>query len=587
MKVVTAHPTAAQLSADGEAPALRLVITTLLWLTVAVNVLFLVGLVVTGRDNFFVNVGLALAGQWIPVTIFWLVAAHTRFSRLPVVLAAAGVTFSAIGDTYYSLAVDADGYLTFPSLADPAYLLFYPLMAAALMVRSRCRLAGAGGLVILETAVATLGASAVLAVALGPLISDAVVSGTVLESAIALAYPLFDLILIALLLGIAAVPTVRVGQRWWALALGLGVFLAGDVAYAQLEVQDAYIVGTPLDATWTIGLAFIAWWVAGITRSDPPDLALPRRNLGFSLPAVALLAGLAVLVVGTTMELSDLAVVLAALTVGLGALPLFFRQAILGRMLAAQDEAVRRLTELDQAKTDLLVTVNHEFRTPLTSINGHVELLLDGSAGDLPSAATDMLHTIERNGAKLQSLIDETFAASRIESFSGDLVRTPVDLADLVSRAVARVEAFARSNGVAITVNSHDGAVVVDADAHHLERALVNLLDNAVKFTAPEGRVTVSIDGAPMASEVDIRIRDTGIGVPPDDIPHLFTRFFRASNAQKAAIPGVGLGLSITQQVVQAHGGMIAVDSTLGQGTTMTVRLPAASAASAGSVAST
>jgi signal transduction histidine kinase len=565
---------------------LRHAISALLWLTAGVNVLFLVGLMVTESDNLFVNVGLALAGQWIPVTIFWLVAADTGFSRLPVVLAAAGVTFSAIGDTYYSLAVDADGYLAFPSPADPAYLLFYPLMAAALVVRSRCRLAGAGGLVLLETAVATLGASAVLAVVLGPLISDAVASGTLLESAIALAYPLFDLILIALLVGVTAVPAVRVGRRWWALALGLGIFLAADVVYAELEAQDAYIVGTPLDATWSIGLAFIAWWVAGITRSDPPHLTAPRRNLGLSLPAVALLAGLAVLVVGTTMELSDLAVVLAALTVGLGALPLFFRQAILGRMLAAQDEAVRKLTELDQAKTDMLVTVNHEFRTPLTSINGHVELLLDGSAGDLPSAATDMLHTIERNGAKLQGLIDATFAASRGGGFDGELVRTPVDLADLVSRAVERVDAFARSHGVAITVNSHDGAVVVDGDRDELERALVNLLDNAVKFTAPEGRVTVSIDGSPNANEVDIRIRDTGIGVPPADIPHLFTRFFRASNVQKAAIPGVGLGLSITQQVVQAHGGMIAVDSTVGQGTTMTVRLPAASEGSAGSAGS-
>jgi signal transduction histidine kinase len=578
---VIAHGTTALLGAREESPVLRRAIAALLWIMVAINAAYVGGLLLIGRDSEFVDLGLSLAGQWIPVTIFWLVAATTGFTRLPVILSAAGVTFSALGDTYYSLAVDADGYLEFPSPADPLYLLFYPLIAAALIVRSRSRLAGAGRLVVLEAVVATLGASAVLAILLGPLISDALSSGTLFESLVALAYPLFDLVLIAVIVGIVSMPTVRFGRRWWSLALGLGIFLAGDVVYALQEAEDGYVVGTPLDATWTIGLAFITWWVAGISRSEDLDVIPSRRGLGFSLPAVALLAGLAVLVVGTVVELSLLAIVLAAVTVGLGALPLMFRQAMLGRMLADQEQAVRALTELDQAKTDLLVTVNHEFRTPLTSLNGHVELLLDGTAGDLPRAATEMLRTIERNGAKLQELIDDTFSASRLEGGDGDLVRAPTDVADLVDRAVAKVEPFAHSHGVEVTVEGHDGAVVVDAESDRLERALVNLIDNAVKFTGPGGRVTIAIDGSPTANEVDIRITDTGIGVPSADIPRLFSRFFRASNAQKAAIPGVGLGLAITQQIVHAHGGTIAVDSAVGQGTTMTVRLPAAPVTSA------
>lgn len=571
---MTALSTAAVPSANADSAILRHVIGSLIWVVVALNVAYLVGLVVTqGTNNAFVNVFLTLACQWVPVTIFWLVVARNGFTRLPVVLAAAGVTFSAFGDTYYSLSVDADGYLAFPSPADIGYLLFYPLLIVALVVLTGRRLAGAGRLVVLETVVATVGASAVLAVVLGPLISDAMTSGTVLESAVALAYPLFDLVLIAAIAGIASVPTVRIGRRWWALIAGLAIFAAGDVLYAILAADDAYFVGTPLDATWTIGLAFFTWWVAGVVPSTTS--AQPRgRRSPISLPAVAVLAGLAVLVVGTAVPVSTLAVVLAALTVGLGAVPIVFRQAMLGRMLTAQDEAVRRLTELDREKTDLLVTVNHEFRTPLTSINGHVELLLDGSAGDLPPGAMDTLRTIERNGAKLQGLIDATFSAARLHE-NITLEHSPVRVATLIAGAVRKVAPLAESRAITLTTEGDDPDLEVEADGPELERALANVIDNAVKFTDPDGQVTVAAYRSTADSTVVIRVTDNGIGVPPDDVPRLFAKFFRASNVHRAAIPGVGLGLSISQQIVQAHGGTISVDSALERGTTVTIRLPA------------
>jgi signal transduction histidine kinase len=576
---MTALSTAAVPSAHAESSVLRSVIGALMWAVIAINALFLVGLIVTqGTNEPFVNIGLALAGQWVPVTVFWLVAVRNGFKRLPVTLAAAGVTFSAIGDTYYTLSVDADGYLAFPSPADPAYLLFYPLMTAAVALLTSRRLAGAGRLVVLETIVATVGASAVLAVILGPVIADAMASGTVLESSIALAYPLFDLILIAAIAGVASVPTVRIGRRWWALVTGLAIFAAGDVTYALLAADDAYVVGTPLDATWTVGLAFITWWVAGVSASSSTYVHPPRGGVPFSIPAVAVLAGLAVLVVGTVVEVSPLAVILAALTVGLGAVPIVFRQAMLGRLLATQELAVLRLTELDREKTDLLVTVNHEFRTPLTSINGHVELLLDGAMGDLPPAATDALRTIERNGEKLQSLIDDTFTAARLEDSEVVAERSPVSVAGLVARAEARVEPLATSRGVTLAVTYEGDELEVEADGPHLERALANLIDNAVKFSEPGGWVTVTAHGSAADGEVVVRVVDTGIGVPAEDLPRLFTRFFRAANVQSAAIPGVGLGLSIAQQIIHAHGGTIAIDSVIRQGTTVTVRLPITSA---------
>ena len=573
---MTALSTAPSARARRTSQVLSNLTKMLLWAMVGLDALFLIGLVITaGQNNPLVTVGLTLATQWVPVTIFWLVAVRTGFTHLPVVLAAAAVTFSAMGDVYYSLAMDADGNLAFPSPADPAYLLFYPLMVAALALLARRQLRVAGSLVLLETAVATLGASAVLAVILDPVIHDALASDSVIGGITAIAYPLFDLLLLAVIAGVTSVSAVQIGRRWWALSTGLGIFAAADIVYAILTSEGTYAAGTPLDASWAVGLAFITWWVAGVPNSEFEPTPVLRRGFLIPLPAVALLAGLAVLVIGTVLPLSILAITLAAVTVGLGAVPIIFRQAMMGRMLAARDEAVRRLVELDQEKTDILVTVNHEFRTPLTSINGHDELLLDGDAGELPRSAITMLKTIERNGTRLQSLIDATMTVSGLEAGRGAIERAPLAAAGIAQRAVAHVQPLASRRGVDLSLEAEDPTLVVEADGAHIEDALVNIIDNAVKFTDADGRVTVRLEGS-QDGDLVILVTDTGIGVPAADIPRLFTRFFRASNVQKAAIPGVGLGLSISQQIVRAHGGTIIVDSAVGSGTTVTVRLPLA-----------
>jgi len=575
---MTALGTAAMVGARGRPSTLRRLVSVLIWLMVIANVVYLVGLIVSGgTTSDFLNVWVSQATQWIPAAIFWLVATRPGRTRLPITLVAIGVTATALGDAIYSFAMDETGYLAFPSLADPAYLVFYPLMAAGLVVLVRRRLADVGWLVLLETAVAIAGVSALLAVVLAPVFATALDSGTVLASAVAFAYPLFDLILIAVIAGIATVPTERVGRRWWAVIIGLGLWVAGDITYALLENTGDYLAGTPLDATWAIGLAFITWWAVGALEV-PSEIAAPARSSVFSLPTIGVLAGLAVLVVGTQMELSTWPIVLAALTVALGLIPVVLRQVVLGRLLTAQQVAVRRLTELDQAKTDMLVTVNHEFRTPLTAINGHVELLLDGVGGEVSTEARAMLQTIERNGAKLQSLIDSTFASSRFDDFEGHFDPEPTDVAALASRVAERVKPLAEARGVKLDVTDHP-PLLVRADGAYLERALESIIDNAVKFTDQGGQVTLTVNASAEGDEAVIVVGDTGIGIPADDIPRLFTRFFRASNVQKSAIPGVGLGLSIAQQVVQAHGGTISVESKVGGGTTMTVRLPASAAA--------
>jgi signal transduction histidine kinase len=507
------------------------------------------------------------------VSVFWLVAARTGFRQPAVLLAGAAVTVSAIGDSYWALSADADGALPFPSPADIGYLLFYPLMVAALLVLARRRLAGVGALVLLETAVATVGASAVLAVVLDPAIATAASEST-FGGVVASAYPLFDLLLLAVVAGIASARAVPFERHGWALVAGLAIFAVADVAYALLENDGAYVAGTPLDATWAIGLGLITWWVAGVPDAVTDQVVPPRRNAVGPLPAVAVLTAVVLLVIGTQVRLSTLAVALAAITVALGAAPFVFRQAMLGRMLAAQEAAVTRLTELDRAKSDLLATVNHEFRTPLTSINGHVELLLDGGAGDLPPAATGMLETVERNGRRLQELMDLTFASSRFEEHPQLKVDVPVDVTALVERAVARVAPFASLRGGEVVAAAGDSPGYAHGDPEQLEQAVVNVLDNAVKFGGEAPRVAVTTGVAGEA--VLIRVYDQGIGIPDEEQRDIFSRFFRASNARRAAIPGVGLGLSIARQIVAAHDGAIGVESATGAGTTVTIRLPAA-----------
>src|SRR5690606_29954193 len=172
---------------------------------------------------------------------------------------------------------------------------------------------------------------------------------------------------------------IDIGPRWWALVVGLLVFVVGDVVYALLEHQSAYVAGTPLDSVWALGLAFITWWGAGMARENPMDSgARFRRGIAIPAPAIAAVTGLAVLVVGTQSEVHWLALVLATATVGLASIPVMLHEAALARLVAGQEQVVGQLRDLDTAKSAMLVTMNHELRTPLTSIRGYLELVRDG-----------------------------------------------------------------------------------------------------------------------------------------------------------------------------------------------------------------
>lgn len=242
-----------------------------------------------------------------------------------------------------------------------------------------------------------------------------------------------------------------------------------------------------------------------------------------------------------------------------------------GQLIVGQQQVVDRLRELDAAKDGFVATVHHELRTPLSSILGYIELLQDGDGGELPADAQKMLKVIERNGQRLSTLVENVLALSVLDSGT-ELGSVPMDLVPLLDSVVTDLLPLAVRKRVSIQLAPADSAQQVRGMRELLERVFVNVLSNAVKFTPDGGLVTLSF----LSDDATVRvtIEDSGIGIPEEELPHLLTRFYRASNSVAAEIPGTGLGLSIAAQAVQRHGGQLSVHSELGVGTTVSIELP-------------
>jgi len=240
----------------------------------------------------------------------------------------------------------------------------------------------------------------------------------------------------------------------------------------------------------------------------------------------------------------------------------------------AAEDARRQLSddelrELDELKTRFLAAVSHELRSPLTSIVSYAELIRDENV--LPPIASRFLDVISRNAERITKLVGDLLLLSRIEAGVIPLVLAPLSVAEVIAEAVQAAAPGAADRGVALDGAAPDGPPV-RADRARLVQVIDNLIANAVKFTDEGGRVRVTAAADGQGWRIDVQ--DSGIGIPPDDIGHLFDRFFRASNATMAGRPGSGLGLSIVKEVAELHGGRVEVTSTLGSGTTVHLFLP-------------
>ncbi|WP_411375652.1 sensor histidine kinase [Arthrobacter sp. MPF02] len=234
-----------------------------------------------------------------------------------------------------------------------------------------------------------------------------------------------------------------------------------------------------------------------------------------------------------------------------------------GSVIAFSD--VTDLVNALAAKDDFVSSVSHEFRTPLTSILGYVEILL---ADDQDESDREMLEIIRRNSERLLTLVSDLLA-----SRNGQLIVTPhtVDVAELVRSSVASALPKASAAGVVL-----EAAVPEKLEAHvdgeRISQVLDNLVSNAIKYSPGGGNVLVSL--AQEDGHLTCRVSDTGMGMTQEDAYEVFAKFFRTSSVRRTAIPGVGLGLPISKAIVEAHGGTIEVDSELGKGTTFTFRVP-------------
>jgi signal transduction histidine kinase len=231
---------------------------------------------------------------------------------------------------------------------------------------------------------------------------------------------------------------------------------------------------------------------------------------------------------------------------------------------AAEERAAR-------AKDDLVATVSHELRTPLNVVLGWARLLRQGKLD--PAAAARAVETIERSATAQAAVVDDLLDDARIGKGELRLDVRPVELVPVVEAALDAVRPAAAARGVALAAVLMPRAGVVAGDAGRLQQVVWNLLANAVKFTRSGGRVEVRLE--PDGADVAIRVKDTGEGIAPELLPHLFERFRQGDGSATRAHGGLGMGLAIVRHVVEAHGGTVAAESAgAGRGSTFTVRLP-------------
>lgn len=234
----------------------------------------------------------------------------------------------------------------------------------------------------------------------------------------------------------------------------------------------------------------------------------------------------------------------------------------------------RDMTEarrLEETRRDFVANVSHELRTPLASIKSVIETLQSGALDDR-AAAQDFLSRADEEVDRIVRLVEELLELSRLESGQVPLAREPVEIETFLTQAVERMRPQAARRGVNLDMEVAAGLPKISGDAQRLEQATVNLIDNAIKFTAAAGSVHVSAalkDGA-----VAVAIADTGAGIPREDLPRIFERFYKADRARGNR--GTGLGLAVVKHTVEAHGGSVDVQSEEGHGATFTFTLPVA-----------
>ncbi|MEW5956961.1 MAG: GAF domain-containing protein [Chloroflexota bacterium] len=229
--------------------------------------------------------------------------------------------------------------------------------------------------------------------------------------------------------------------------------------------------------------------------------------------------------------------------------------------------------ELEQLKDDFFSTISHELRTPLFSIQGFAKILLEEKDLDAETQ-TEFLGTIQRQAMQLSEMVNNLLDLSRIDEGKLDLHQEPVILEDLIHQTLLKLQGFAHQRKVNLTSNLPAILPGIMADKQRVEQVLTNLIGNAIKFTGAGGQVVVS--AWQIDAEVHVQVQDNGIGISPEDLEQIFSRYYQGDNKSERSAMGSGLGLHIAKKIVEGHGGRIWAESASGQGSTFHFMLPLA-----------
>ena len=250
--------------------------------------------------------------------------------------------------------------------------------------------------------------------------------------------------------------------------------------------------------------------------------------------------------------------------------PVYLTKAFLGVTAVFYD--VTKIKELEKTRAEFVANVSHELKTPLTSIIGFVETLKEGAIED-PGHRLKFLGIIDEHSQKLRALIEDLLSLSKLESGKDRLKTETVDLEKVLMKIENLLKRNLDQKKLKLELNLEARPFLIHADPLLIEQALMNLLDNAIKYNKPDGKISVQVSRS--AQGVILRVKDTGIGIPAKDLTRIFERFYRVEKSRSRELGGTGLGLSIVKHIVEKHSGQIEVNSSEDRGTTFTITLPA------------
>ncbi len=240
----------------------------------------------------------------------------------------------------------------------------------------------------------------------------------------------------------------------------------------------------------------------------------------------------------------------------------------LGELANAFNTMVGQLQQADATQRQMIADIAHELRTPLSNIRGYVEAIKDKVLE--PDAET--IAVLDGEAVLLSRLVEDLQELSIVEAGQLTLQRQPEDIAQLVAHAAEAMRAAATAKGVTVSTSVGDELPLVSVDYHRISQVLRNLLDNALTHTAQGG--SIAVEATPRGDFIEVSVSDTGEGIQPEDLPHVFDRFYRADRSRARATGGRGLGLTISKELVEAHGGAIGVGSESGEGSRFWFTVP-------------